>query len=81
VRLENTMYPGLKAECSALTFEVVKRKSKPSILGECNRVTSSDHMNFFDVVSVSPPVFGHFLVQTILLSNFYIKHKFSCHML
>ena len=33
-------------------------------------------MDFSDVFSVSP-VFGHFLVHRIYLSDFYVKHKFS----
>jgi hypothetical protein len=44
---------------------------------KCNRVTSSDGMNFSEV-SRCLPVFGYFLAQRIHLSNFYVKHNFSC---
>jgi Cdc6-like AAA superfamily ATPase len=53
-----------------------KGDSLYAVLVRCNRVTSSDVMNLSDVFRCLA-MSGHFLVQRIHLSDFYVKHKFS----
>jgi hypothetical protein len=60
-----------------LGVRLVQKKELVLAIRECNRVACSDGMNLSDVLSVSA-VFGHSLVQTIYLSDFHVKHKFSC---